>query len=240
MLDFPWKVYRRAYSGCRLRNLIVDRRRFLLALGSGLLGTRALLADDQAQPIEPSQSEAPPSFPSWQDFAAEGLVLEHWTPEQDDTWRWFRLERYEQSDWKTAAISLPIHRTSDESFEPSDGYVPTADIPSHVITGAIPELPPGLEDRMAPSQFELSDPATRTPDPDIRLRDGKPPSDWLTSLRATELREWLQTIDPIQAEVRGMTHWVHLIRDHGFDPLRINGLTEEEFTQLHSAAHEGY
>ncbi len=73
-----------------------------------------------------------------------------------------------------------------------------------------------------------------------RARHGRPPSRWLRSLQADELRTWLATVEVPEAGVSGMTFWVHLTRDHLFDPERIAGLTTEEQAQLHAAAHHGY
>jgi hypothetical protein len=78
------------------------------------------------------------------------------------------------------------------------------------------------------------------PDPTRRNRHGLPPSKWLRSLNADELRIWLKTIDPPEADVTGMTCWEHLTRDHRFDPVRIEGLAEDEQAKLHAAAHYGY
>ena len=78
------------------------------------------------------------------------------------------------------------------------------------------------------------------PSPMRRARHGRPPSRWLRSLNAGELRVWLKTIDVPQAGVEGMTYWEHLTRDHSFDPKRIAGLTEDEQARLHAAAHFGY
>ncbi len=73
-----------------------------------------------------------------------------------------------------------------------------------------------------------------------RARHGRPPSRWLRSLHADELRIWLATIDPPEAGVSGMTFWEHLTRDHSFDATRIVGLTEDEQAKLHAAAHYRY
>jgi hypothetical protein len=78
------------------------------------------------------------------------------------------------------------------------------------------------------------------PDEARRARDGRPPSKWLRSLSANEIRIWLRTIDVPEFGVSGMTYWTHLTRDHSFDPLKINGLTIEEQAKLHAAAHFGY
>jgi hypothetical protein len=74
----------------------------------------------------------------------------------------------------------------------------------------------------------------------IRHRDGRPPSEWLRSLDAEEIRIWLKTIDVPSTGVNGMTHWTHLTRDHKFDAVKIEGLTIPEQSKLHSAAHFGY
>lgn len=73
-----------------------------------------------------------------------------------------------------------------------------------------------------------------------RARDGRPPSRWLRSLHAEELRVWLPTIDPPEAGVQGMTFRTHLTRDHSFDAEEIKGLTQAEQAKLHAAAHDGY
>jgi hypothetical protein len=78
------------------------------------------------------------------------------------------------------------------------------------------------------------------PHPNRLARHGRPPSQWLRSLDAEELRVWLKTIEVGEAGVSGMTFWVHLTRDHYFDPAKIEGLTIDEQALLHAAAHAGY
>jgi hypothetical protein len=78
------------------------------------------------------------------------------------------------------------------------------------------------------------------PDEKRRARDGRPPSQWLRSLKAEELRVWLPKIDPPEAGVSGMTFWTHLTRDHSFDAENLKGLTIDEQAKLHAAAHDGY
>ena len=78
------------------------------------------------------------------------------------------------------------------------------------------------------------------PNPTRRARHGRPPSRWLRSLHANELRIWLKKIDVPEAGVSGMTFWDHLTRDHMFDAKHIAGLTESEQAKLHAAAHYGY
>jgi hypothetical protein len=85
-----------------------------------------------------------------------------------------------------------------------------------------------------------TDGAARTASHVRRARHGRPPSKWLRSLKADELRIWLKTIEVPEAGVEGMTYWEHLTRDHSFDPERIEGLTIDEQAKLHAAAHFGY
>src|SRR3989304_7055308 len=57
------------------------------------------------------------------------------------------------------------------------------------------------------------------PDGKIRAREGRPPSEWLRSLTADELRKWLPTVnDPKMptAYVAGMTPTFHLVNHHYF------------------------
>ena len=73
-----------------------------------------------------------------------------------------------------------------------------------------------------------------------RARHGRPPSKWLRSLQADELRIWLKTIEVPEATVEGMTYLVHLTRDHSFTEANVVSLTIEEQAKLHAAAHHGY
>jgi hypothetical protein len=79
-----------------------------------------------------------------------------------------------------------------------------------------------------------------SPDAKRKARHGRPPSKWLRSLDAEELRIFLDTIEPNEAGVSGMTFWTHLTRDHYFSAEKIDGLTEAEQAKLHAAAHDGY
>ena len=81
------------------------------------------------------------------------------------------------------------------------------------------------------------------PDGKIRAREGRPPSEWLRSLTAPELRKWLPTVtdkDMPVAEVEGMTPTYHLVNHHYFTASHIRGLNRSELIKLHSCAHWGY
>lgn len=102
-------------------------------------------------------------------------------------------------------------------------------------------LDPPLDPETMPVEFgdrSRSD-AGRSSD-ERRSRHGRPPSQWLRSLRAQEIRVWLSQVEIQDAHVRGMTFWTHLTRDHLFDPEKIAGLAEPELAELHGAAHEGF
>jgi hypothetical protein len=106
---------------------------------------------------------------------------------------------------------------------------------------AQPATEPAVEAPAAAQVEEAADAGEPgKPDAKRRARHGRPPSKWLRSLEAEELRVWLATIDPPEAGVSGMTFWTHLTRDHFFDAAKIEGLTIDEQAKLHAAAHDGY
>jgi hypothetical protein len=109
-----------------------------------------------------------------------------------------------------------------------------------VITSGDEPLPDGDGDEQPAVEEEEDDGEPGQPDAKRRARDGRPPSKWLRSLKADELRIWLPTIEPPEAGVQGMTFWRHLTRDHSFDAEKIKGLTIPEQAKLHAAAHDGY
>lgn len=217
-----------------MNSWITDRRRFGIALGLGLLASKTLWGDDEII------SSSEPAFVDWQQLAEQGQTFEHWTPEEDSQWKWYRLERYVDGNWQSVGISCPVNKETGELYQPATEYVSLEDIPDYVLSGDLPVRSPDIARHLAPSQFDHQTAMQRVPDAEIQLRDGRPPSDWLLSLNAEELRIWLESVDAPEAGVNGMTFWVHLVRDHSFDPRRIEGLTEHEFMLLHSAAHYGY
>jgi len=66
------------------------------------------------------------------------------------------------------------------------------------------------------SERTTPQPAGHLPTSDRRSRHGRPPSKWLRSLSADEIRIWLKTVRVPEAGVSGMTYWEHLTRDHMF------------------------
>jgi hypothetical protein len=69
---------------------------------------------------------------------------------------------------------------------------------------------------------------------------GKPPSKWLRSLNAKEIRVALKTMKAPPAYVAGMSFMYHLTYHHGFRGSNLRGLTTRELFKLHSCAHAGY
>lgn len=132
-------------------------------------------------------------------------------------------------------IAAGIHPAAAESADDDSGPRREVDR-SRLPPGADSDIPgDGLSFDDSPP---LSDPGE--PHEQRRARHGRPPSRWLRSLDAAELRTWLATVEVPEAGVSGMTFWVHLTRDHLFEPRRIRGLTTEEQAKLHAAAHHGY
>lgn len=175
----------------------------------------------------------------------------HWRLADNGVWRWFERETFVDGRWQLSGITTPIRMETGEQAPARTGYldddlVPT-EVRRHRPTLKAAEAVAAKQNKQA----EQATTATTPPDPSHdfgdhepsekrRARHGRPPSKWLRSLHADELRIWLKTIDVPEADVVGMTYWVHLTRDHSFDPARIEGLTIDEQAKLHAAAHFGY
>ena len=207
----------------------MQRRRFVFWVGLGLFGLaeklRADGLDDFAaalmratEPTKPKPSHAVP---------------EHWTASENNTWRWFERENLIDGRWKLTGITTPIHKRTGERHAGQTGYLDDKLVPDAVRRGD----QSGQADLATDTAIE-DDPGQ--PNGMRRARHGRPPSRWLRSLHADELRIWLKTIDVPEAGVSGMTFWEHLTRDHSFNPDRIAGLTIDEQAKLHAAAHYGY
>lgn len=205
------------------------RRRFVFWLGFGLFNLaeklRADGLDKLAAVIMRATEPAPPKTPR--------SMPEHWTASENNTWRWFERENLINGRWKLTGITAPIHKRTGEPFTGHTGYLDDSLVPTGVRRGDQPSQADATTDTAVED-----DPGQ--PNPMRRARHGRPPSRWLRSLHADELRIWLKTIDVPAAGVSGMTFWEHLTRDHSFDPGRIAGLTTDEQAKLHAAAHYGY
>jgi hypothetical protein len=162
---------------------------------------------------------------------ATPAVKIRWKAAENDTWQWYECESLVNGQWKVTGITLPVHRRTGEFYSKAKGYLTPSAVPHEVRWRG------GVE-ALANDPNESEEPGKA--DPIREAREGRPASKWLRSLDVDELREWLPTIDVPEAGVEGMTYWEHLTRDHGFDPERIEGLTEDEEAKLHAAAHAGY
>jgi hypothetical protein len=154
-----------------------------------------------------------------------------WKAAENDTWRWYERETLVEGQWKLTGVTTPVHRITGAYHRGEKGYVELSLVPPEVRRR-------GSLEAFEKDPKESDEPGK--PDAVRSAREGRPASKWLRGLVVEELRKWLPTIDVPEAGVEGMTYWEHLTRDHGFDPVRIEGLTEEEQAKLHAAAHAGY
>jgi len=158
----------------------------------------------------------------------DGATATHWRVAENNTWRWFERESWATGRWKVTGITSPINKRTGEPYTGKQGYLDETLVPNEVRFSNLKGEADDHEDSL------------HRPDPSRRSRHGRPPSKWLRSLNANELRIWLKTVDVPEAGVSGMTFYEHLTRDHSFDPSRIAGLDDGEQAQLHAAAHYGY
>jgi hypothetical protein len=204
----------------------MTRRRFTFWLGFGLFSLAERLRcygldDLAAAAMRAAEPPTPPETPV------------HWTAAENNSWRWFEREDYVDGKWKLTGITTPVNKKTGEPKADAQGYLADNLVPSDLRRGGrheVLKLPADLE-----AEFDQ-----HKPHPKRRARHGRPPSKWLRSLKADELRIWLKTIDVPEAGVSGMTYWEHLTRDHSFDAAKIEGLTIDEQAKLHAAAHYGY
>lgn len=162
-----------------------------------------------------------------------------WKAAENSHWQWYERETWLRGKWTLSGITTPIHKVTGQPYLGKDGYLDESLVPV-AITGSHSAMKSELH-RKPDSHSKVKIPSGQTqPDPARRARHGRPPSQWLRSLRADEIRVWLKTIDVPEAGVSGMTYWDHLVEDHFFNPKKIVGLSIDEQAKLHGAAHFGY
>jgi len=221
----------------------MKRRRFLFWVSFGLFTLAERLRFSgldnlAAATIDLVDPNAEPSAnPTAADAAATSKAVastpEHWTAAENDTWRWYERENYIDGKWKLTGVTIPINKETGEVYTGRPGYLDESAAPEEMRLSKQPVFADDAKDISMQSRVHQPDSARQA-------RHGRPPSKWLRSLNASELRIWLKTIDPPEAGVSGMTYWTHLTRDHFFDPGHIAGLTIDEQAKLHAAAHAGY
>ena len=164
----------------------------------------------------------------------------HWTLTGDDKWRWYERENLIDGEWRSTGITTPINKkTGERKWEPG-GYLDDDLLPPEMRAADEAYHAEPIDDAPASHHDHDHEPHPQLPTEKRRGRHGRPPSKWLRSLHAYELRTWLKTIEVPEAGVEGMTVLEHLTRDHMFDGNRIVGLTKPEQLKLHAAAHFGY
>jgi hypothetical protein len=207
----------------------MTRRRFAFWLGLGLFNLSEFLRADGLDALAAAVMGDPAA-------AAKPTTPEHWTAVEDDTWRWFERENLVNGQWMLTGTTTPVNKETGERAVESAGYLADDLLPADMWIGDQPG-----EMEAARSMFDdIHEPDFRLPAAMRRSRHGRPPSKWLRSLDAGEIRIWLKTIEVPEADVSGMTYWEHLTRDHSFEPKKIEGLTIDEQAKLHAAAHYGY
>ena len=199
--------------------MTISRRRFAFWVGLGLFSLanklRVYALDELAAALLDGgfSATAPPSD--------AGTPPLHWRVASNGVWRWFERERWTDGKWTLSGITTPVNVKTGEPYRGHEGYLDLAEVPTEV--------------RRSTEEREHEWASHHATDK-RRARHGRPPSKWLRSLHADELRIWLNTIDVPEADVVGMTYWEHLTRDHSFDPANIEGLVENEQAKLHAAA----
>jgi hypothetical protein len=210
----------------------MKRRRFLFWMTFGLFslgekfrfGGLDRLAAATMRLADPESTPSPSAAP------------EHWTFNSNRTWRWYERETFVDGHWKLTGLTTPINLETGAPYTGHTGYLDESLVPLEMRMGA--DAASAI--KAADANDDTLSRTEHQPDSSRRARHGRPPSKWLRSLHADEIRIWLKTIEVPEAGVSGMTYWTHLTRDHFFDANKIAGLAEDEQAKLHAAAHFGY
>ncbi|MEM8864485.1 MAG: hypothetical protein AAGF31_02945 [Planctomycetota bacterium] len=214
----------------------MNRRHFAISLGLGVAGFASRVG---ASPLDKLATEVIRAAVDGAEFKPDAIkparVVEHWRAATNSSWQWLERSELVAGEWSLTGITQPVHR---ETGEPVDGrddvdYLTASAAPAGLLTA----IEGGADDYCIAVEGADAGPAAT---PLRRARHGRPASHWLRNLNASELRAWLASLEPPQADVAGMTYLEHLTRDHGFDTLYVAMLTEVEQAKLHGAAHHGY
>ena len=206
-----------------------SRRRFTFWLGFGLFSLAEKLRANGLDELAAATMRATDSASATIEFSTPI----HWRAASNRSWRWYERESLIDGQWTLTGITTPINKKTGQPYAGKKVYLDDSLVPAEVRASDHR----GNAD--APTDADAG-PEQGHPDPLRRARHGRPPSKWLRSLNADEIRIWLKTIEVPEAGVSGMTYWTHLTRDHSFDPARIVGLSIAEQAKLHAAAHDGY
>lgn len=219
---------------------MITRRSFTAGLGVAGFATASQTALGAFRAIDGAMRRFDVSIAN-PDLVAEGLLPPgmpvHWQMTHNRSWRWVQREHFIDGEWQVTGMTTPIHRVTGEAVTGVDGYLPLDAVPTEFATTEATIDNATIIDEGIATTDDI-------PGPDAaayrKARHGRPPSRWLRTLDAGELSIWLATVDPPEAGVSGMTHWVHLTRDHGFNADLLEGLSEADQAKLHGAAHFGY
>lgn len=154
-----------------------------------------------------------------------GAKRERWKPNANYRWRWYERQTLINGQWRTSGLTTPEDRHTGVRYDGASGYLSDELVPANVRQYSLRTWK-----KFANGRDRASD----------TIGEGQPPSKWLRSLDANELRLWLRTVRLPEVGVEGMSYWTHLTRDHSFSAARIRGLTISEQARLHSAAHYGF
>jgi hypothetical protein len=217
---------------------MMTRRRFAFWIGFGLFNFSETL---RAETFDRLAAAAMRSTEAKPRPIADALPV-HWNANSDATWRWYEREDLIDGEWVSTGITTPINKATGERKAGHGGYLDESLLPADLRASLHAADEHALAEPVAPASEAVAPtgPDQHLPTTECRARHGRPPSQWLRSLQADEIRIWLKSITVPEAGVSGMTFWEHLTRDHMFDAAHIAGLTTAELAKLHAAAHYGY
>jgi hypothetical protein len=214
----------------------MKRRRFLFWIGFGLFNLAEKLHAGGLDELAAAAMNAAPATKNGKQPPAPT----HWRAAHNADWRWYERETFVDGRWTLSGITTPINKKTGQPYTGKKGYVNDRLVPAEERVWEPAERDCETDENEAVATPAGAEAGDHQPDPTRRARHGRPPSKWLRSLQADEIRIWLKTIDVPAAGVEGMTYLTHLTRDHFFDADKVADLTIDEQAKLHAAAHHGY
>ncbi|HEY4233856.1 MAG TPA: hypothetical protein VGM76_10540, partial [Lacipirellulaceae bacterium] len=199
---------------------MMSRRRFAFWIGFGLFNLSEWVRAETFDKLAAAAMRSVDSKGGGGQVSqsSDSSLPTHWSASGDDTWRWYERENLIDGQWVSTGITTPINKKSGERKTEHGGYVDEALLPADLR--ASNESGEGHADReqgedklstaAQASSGPLAVPEPHLPTAECKGRHGRPPSKWLRSLYADEIRIWLKSIKVPEADVSGMTFWEHL------------------------------
>lgn len=113
-------------------------------------------------------------------------------------WRWHERENLRDGKWIRTGVTTPVNKHTGKLYREKPGYLDKGNAPETLRLAS--------QTRVVQLLAKL---ALAQVDEKRKSREGRPPSQWLRSLKDDELSIWLKTTDIPEVSASGMTFLMH-------------------------------